>query len=118
MNVEIGPEAALFPEKEYINGIAVAVYTPQGPELHLEVSTHYRGLCCTWRFYSTGSWDAPGCIYTKSIETCAAPVVSTPQRPEPNSYSMSVNLGNVEWDNKSFHVMGKDAILAIFDTGE
>jgi hypothetical protein len=25
MNVEIGPEAALFPEKEYINGIAVAV---------------------------------------------------------------------------------------------
>ncbi len=26
MNVEIGAEAALFPEKEYINGIAVAVY--------------------------------------------------------------------------------------------
>ncbi len=26
MNVEIGSEAALFPEKEYINGIAVAVY--------------------------------------------------------------------------------------------
>jgi hypothetical protein len=25
MNVEIGPEAAQFPEKEYINGIAVAV---------------------------------------------------------------------------------------------
>ncbi len=25
-NVEIGTEAALFPEKEYINGIAVAVY--------------------------------------------------------------------------------------------
>ncbi len=25
MNVEIGPEAALFPEKEYINGIFVAV---------------------------------------------------------------------------------------------
>jgi hypothetical protein len=24
--VEIGAEAALFPEKEYINGIAVAVY--------------------------------------------------------------------------------------------
>jgi hypothetical protein len=31
MNVEIGAEAALFPEKEYINGIAVAVRTgPQG----------------------------------------------------------------------------------------
>ncbi len=28
MNVEIGAEAALFPEKEYINGIAVAVYQP------------------------------------------------------------------------------------------
>jgi hypothetical protein len=26
MNVEIGAEAALFPEKEYINGIAFAVY--------------------------------------------------------------------------------------------
>jgi hypothetical protein len=28
MNVEIGAEAALFPEKEYINGIAVAVQFP------------------------------------------------------------------------------------------
>jgi hypothetical protein len=27
MNVEIGAEAVLFPEKEYINGIAVAVHT-------------------------------------------------------------------------------------------
>ncbi len=27
MNVEIGVEAALFPEKEYLNGIAVAVYS-------------------------------------------------------------------------------------------
>jgi hypothetical protein len=26
MNVEIGAEAAQFPEKEYINGIAVEVY--------------------------------------------------------------------------------------------
>jgi hypothetical protein len=26
MNVEVGAEAAQFPEKEYINGIAVAVY--------------------------------------------------------------------------------------------
>ncbi len=35
MNVEIGAEAALFPEKEYINGIAVAVHpkdaTSRGP---------------------------------------------------------------------------------------
>jgi hypothetical protein len=31
MNVEIGAEAALFPEKEYINGIAVAVHVPVLP---------------------------------------------------------------------------------------
>ncbi len=29
MNVEIGAEAALFPEEEYINGIAVAVWGKQ-----------------------------------------------------------------------------------------
>jgi hypothetical protein len=29
MNVEIGTEAAHFPEKEYINGIAVAVYNTE-----------------------------------------------------------------------------------------
>ncbi len=28
MNVEIGVEAALFPEREYINRIAVAVFAP------------------------------------------------------------------------------------------
>jgi hypothetical protein len=28
MNVEIGAEASLFPEKEYINGIFAAVYCP------------------------------------------------------------------------------------------
>jgi hypothetical protein len=28
MNVDIGTEAALFPEKEYINGIFFAVQTP------------------------------------------------------------------------------------------
>ena len=33
MNVEIGPEAALFPEKEYINGIAVAVRDGKGTTL-------------------------------------------------------------------------------------
>jgi hypothetical protein len=27
MNVEIGAEAAQFPEKEYVNGIAFAVHT-------------------------------------------------------------------------------------------
>ncbi len=29
MNVEIGAEAAQFQEKEYINGIAFAVYVPR-----------------------------------------------------------------------------------------
>ncbi len=29
MNVEIGAEAALFPEKEYISGIFVAVQSPE-----------------------------------------------------------------------------------------
>ncbi len=29
MNVEIGAEAALFPKKEYISGIFVAVHLPQ-----------------------------------------------------------------------------------------
>jgi hypothetical protein len=38
MNVEIGAEAALFPEKEYINGIAVAVY---GDEMT---------VACSYRF--------------------------------------------------------------------
>jgi hypothetical protein len=47
MNVEIGAEAALFPEKEYINGIAVAVY---GLNMYL-IFLYYRA----------------GVIYTTSI---------------------------------------------------
>jgi hypothetical protein len=33
MNVEIGAEAAQFPEKEYINGITVAVRDTQNQEV-------------------------------------------------------------------------------------
>jgi hypothetical protein len=33
MNVEIGAEAALFPEKEYINGIAVVAVRSQPWEI-------------------------------------------------------------------------------------
>ncbi len=33
MNVEIGAEAALFPEKEYINGIAIAVWRVRSQQL-------------------------------------------------------------------------------------
>jgi hypothetical protein len=41
MNVEIGAEAALFPEKEYISAIFVAVwitYGDSGGQLHTYVS--------------------------------------------------------------------------------
>ncbi len=34
MNVEIGTEAALFPEKEYINGIFLAVKDGPGFDSH------------------------------------------------------------------------------------
>jgi hypothetical protein len=42
MNVEIGAEAALFPEKEYINGIAVAVHskTHTIKRKHLKLRLH------------------------------------------------------------------------------
>jgi hypothetical protein len=36
MNVEIGAEAAQFPEKEYINGIAVAVHRVSPICFHLK----------------------------------------------------------------------------------
>ncbi len=36
MNVEIGAEAALFPEKEYISGIFVAVHWPSLPYMNIE----------------------------------------------------------------------------------
>jgi hypothetical protein len=35
MNVETGAEAALFPEKEYINGIFVAVYVMKDGHLYM-----------------------------------------------------------------------------------
>jgi hypothetical protein len=38
MNGEIGAEAALFPEKEYISGIFVAVYHAA---LHIHTRTYY-----------------------------------------------------------------------------
>jgi hypothetical protein len=38
MNVEIGAEAALFPEKEYINGIADAVWSASNIKLHFRYS--------------------------------------------------------------------------------
>jgi hypothetical protein len=45
MNVEIGTEAAQFPEKEYINGIFVAVYKTEAPydPKHLFYETAFKG---------------------------------------------------------------------------
>jgi hypothetical protein len=42
MNVEIGAEAAQFPEKEYINGIAVAVCVKHIYELSLDMQKYQR----------------------------------------------------------------------------
>jgi hypothetical protein len=45
MNVEIGTEAAQFPEKEYINGIFVAVWSKKSPEnfeLLLKIQGDYK----------------------------------------------------------------------------
>ncbi len=41
MNVEIGAEAALFPEKEYINGIFVAVssWLHENPWAHINIDS-------------------------------------------------------------------------------
>jgi hypothetical protein len=59
MNVELGAEAALFPEKEYINGIAVAVQrcngTNAGPGC-LEVSMGWPCISLPW-----GGWQCSHC---------------------------------------------------------
>jgi hypothetical protein len=46
MNVKIGAEAALFPEKEYIKGIFVAVYPPNHEESN-ETRTLFRPVVAT-----------------------------------------------------------------------
>ncbi len=40
MNVEIGTEAAQFPEKYYINGIFVAVYISSYFDVFLRIGTY------------------------------------------------------------------------------
>ncbi len=44
MNVEIGVEAALFPEKEYISGIFVAVYRLLAPKFQHSLSAVSLGI--------------------------------------------------------------------------
>jgi hypothetical protein len=47
MNVEIGAEAALFPEKEYINGIFDAKHSP--PSTLVNVGKGRKALSATQR---------------------------------------------------------------------
>ncbi len=49
MNVEIGTEAALFPEKEYINGIGVAVRN-QNRDRNWELKTKKYSQKCAHLF--------------------------------------------------------------------
>jgi hypothetical protein len=56
MNVEIGAEAAQFPEKEYINGIAFAVYSTWSTVARLLI-VYGLWLISYWlRFLVNGSW--------------------------------------------------------------
>jgi hypothetical protein len=55
MNVEIGAEAALFPEKEYINGIFVAV---QAPEYTIRAVSNFCRI--SRRIFEKNRNDPPG----------------------------------------------------------
>jgi hypothetical protein len=76
MNVEIGAEAALFPEKEYINGIAVAVrgsiitQTRQTipPCMHLHTNGLSLNLIC---FYGTGTGTVASFQGPNGVILCA-----------------------------------------------
>jgi hypothetical protein len=65
MNVEIGAEAALFPEKEYINGIAVAVQTiasgviRQGRRLRPSITHHTYKITPLWAASQPGRRVGP-----------------------------------------------------------
>jgi hypothetical protein len=58
MNMEIGAEAAQFPEKEYINGIAVAVCLHRMAlrifhfTLHYITQTTVNTISCPWPEYA------------------------------------------------------------------
>ncbi len=54
MNVEIGAEAALFPEKEYISGIFVAVYIrTSGAPRNLLLCITKQAVSCSLPAYTT-----------------------------------------------------------------
>jgi hypothetical protein len=108
MNVEIGAEAALFPEKEYRNGIAVAVHhLSMNPPVHvrlslvnqfslnppvcLDLSTNYPCICQT-AYKSCTSTRQPAtfsCLRPTHRESAKLffPVVriGTPRPPHPQA---------------------------------
>jgi hypothetical protein len=61
MNVEIGAEAANFPEKEYINGIAFAVYITS-KNLGLWHNVYQFVYCCF--YYNFISFPKKQVLYT------------------------------------------------------
>jgi hypothetical protein len=60
MNVEIGAEAALFPEKEYINGNFVAVHAALLVYRFFPILGFFAGFLCL-------SLISPGCNYIESL---------------------------------------------------
>ncbi len=54
MNVETGTEAALFPEKEYINGIFLAVCTTAKPNPSYRKDKNFRQV---FKFMEPYTWS-------------------------------------------------------------
>jgi hypothetical protein len=52
MNVEIGAESAQFPEKEYINGIAVAVLKNNAVKTYYIIILGHQSAYCTVQYTS------------------------------------------------------------------
>jgi hypothetical protein len=70
MNVEIGAEAAQFPEKEYINGIAVAVWaSPLWPLASVRATVRDRRVIIHFHLVSR-AWDFLGSfkIFSRHIQ--------------------------------------------------
>jgi hypothetical protein len=77
MNVEIGTEAAQFPEKENINGIFVAVQDNRGVPNMSNCSTTYIciliGVCSGSRVSKCPPWIPPWCSVSLIVGSVADP---------------------------------------------
>jgi hypothetical protein len=80
MNVEIGAEAAVFPEKEYIYVIFVAVYERKSTFLRLEIVFVHLIEKQQFRFSSVVLEDPPG------SEVCEGTLLRILQRRERSSF--------------------------------